>query len=395
MVTTAMAGCTSRSGAAARRPRTRLSRCAGWRHRPGARAGGRTRLQLHGTARPPHPDRTGPRERAKSPQACRGADRVYAGARRPPAARPSCPHPDPPIHSPTGSSRRAGMPGQARGVARRGWTGESGTPGRPGTIGQPWCSVPGGGGAGGGGRRPVVGPSSRQSSFLAPPPRPRPRLRVTTRSVTTRSHAARSSATGAVGAAPRRRRPHRRLPRRPLPARRGAGSGCRYAWPLLPAPQVRTPFRAPEPPTAPGTAASTSPAPRGRRCWPRGAGRWCSRGRWAGGRWCPCSTTTACAPPTSRWRQRSPRAPSSRPARCSACSSPAIGLPRTACTGACAATGRYLDPLVLLRPARVRLLPVPVAVAGMSAGQPAASSSSRPRSRPHQPGCAAGTPATR
>ncbi len=95
MVTTAMAGAPLVRGGAARRPRTRLSRCAGWRHRPGARAGGRTRLNCTGPPVHRTPIERGHASARSHPNDDRAVPRCRSSVRRDhvrPAASPAVVH---------------------------------------------------------------------------------------------------------------------------------------------------------------------------------------------------------------------------------------------------------------------------------------------------------------
>jgi hypothetical protein len=138
-----------------------------------------------------------------------------------------------------------------------------------------------------------------------------------------------------TGRASRRCRQCRTEPGSPRRGRATPGRSCRLPRSARASGRHRTR-------TAVATVASTSSAPPDSPCSPPATALSCSPGRSAPGASCRWTTTTACAPRTSRCAPRCGRGRWSGQATCSGCWKRAIPAARRmrACTGVCAAGSR-------------------------------------------------------
>jgi hypothetical protein len=204
------------------------------------------------------------RTRAKSPQRCRGADRVYAAGAAVPTPRPAVVHLGP---APSTARALVAPPPASRATLKR-WTerdsadrGAAHGAARGRSCAAPWSRL---------------SAWRRRCSRLRQGPPRRPRMRP-------RRHPAPAS-------------------RHPVPGTRGRS--CRH-------PRSRRGFGPHRIDTVLVTAASTLWAPPASPCSRRAPAPSCSPGRSAAGAWCRCATTTACARRTSRSGPRCRRAPPS------------------------------------------------------------------------------------
>jgi hypothetical protein len=302
-------------------------------------AGGRTRARP-GTARPPLPSAR-VRARAKSPRRRRDAGRVYAGARIGPTPRPGVVH-----LGPAPSTGQAIGPHAVRIPASLiRWTQRGGRgscrrrvpPGGGGVV-HSWapsawrCYLPNRSHP----RAPLgvpkrCGPVGRQASRRRPLRPPEQRRRCRRPTVGRHPPASRARRRSHRWIADR----HRLLPTGPGSLRPGPdtrGRSCRF--PRSPPVSARRRTR-----SGRATGASTSSAWPASPCSRPAPAPSSSRGRSAPGASCRWTTTTACAPPTSRCGPSCGRARWCGPATCSGCWNAAIPAVRRhpACTGAYAA----------------------------------------------------------